>query len=283
VQIIETKIDHVGLNVRDLDQSIAFYAELLGFTLIRRWDDEPRQAFVGRQGTVLGLIEAPGFDFGAYTMAHLAFACDEGAFPSVLERVKELGLEVVSGPKAQRGGETVLFRDPSGNLLEVCYPSLQEWSARGVQAAPVDDVREGHVGHSVGAEAPVEHPALKFEDIEMAYEFVNSSPYGEHEAIVRRSTGEILWRSLMADMDEISDEISDEALESEDCVGIPHKNDLDMGKRLVFDFVSASLPDDYDCVRQIFGRRGAYARFKDLLEHREMLESWYEFESRENE
>lgn len=53
--MIGTKIDHVGLNVKDLDQSIAFYAELLGFTLIQRWE-APRQAFVGREGTVLGLI-----------------------------------------------------------------------------------------------------------------------------------------------------------------------------------------------------------------------------------
>ena len=282
MQMNEPKIDHVALNVRDLDQSIAFYAEMFGFKLIRRWD-AARQAFVGRQGIVLGLIEAPEFDFGAYTRAHLTFSCDEGAFPSFLEKVKELGLEIVAGPKGQRGGETVLFRDPSGNILEVCYPPLQEWVTRGVEATSGGDVREGQSTHSAEAEAPGEHPKLTFEDIEMAYQFVSSSPYGEHEAVVRRSTGEILWRSEMGDMDEISEEISDEELDSEDCVAIPHKNDLDMGKRLVLDFVRASLPEDYDRVRQIFGRRGAYGRFKELLERKGMLEYWYEFESQENE
>jgi hypothetical protein len=38
--------------------------------------------------------------------------------------VRNLVLEVVSGPKPQRGGESILFRDPSGNILEVCYPAL---------------------------------------------------------------------------------------------------------------------------------------------------------------
>ena len=75
------------------------------------------------------------------------------------------------------------------------------------------------------------------------------------------------------------DEISEEDWESDDSVEIPHKNDLDLGKRLVFDFVRANLPDDYDHVRRIFSRRGAYGRFKDFLESKELLQSWYDFEA----
>ena len=122
------KLDHIGLNVRCLDESIDFYARVFGLALIQRWD-EPRQAFVGREGTALGLMENPGFDFDAYTMAHVAFACDSKQFAGVVSIVRALGLQVVSGPKPQRGGETILFRDPSGNILEVCYPSVKEWLA----------------------------------------------------------------------------------------------------------------------------------------------------------
>ena len=116
---------------------------------------------------------------------------------------------------------------------------------------------------------------FKFEDIEMAYDFVSGSPYGEHSAVLRKDTGKILWSSEMAGLDEISEE----DWESDDSVGIPHKNDLDLGKRLVFDFVRANLPDDYDHVRRIFSRRGAYGRFKDFLESKELLQSWYDFEA----
>jgi hypothetical protein len=40
------------------------------------------------------------------------------------------------------------------------------------------------------------------------------------------------------------------------------------------------MPGDYDTVADFFARRGAYARFKDLLQRRGMLERWYEFEER---
>lgn len=56
-------------------------------------------------------------------MAHIAFSCSKADFPAIVARVKELGAPVVSGPKPQQEGETILFRDPSGNIFEVCYPA----------------------------------------------------------------------------------------------------------------------------------------------------------------
>ncbi|MFM8330489.1 MAG: VOC family protein [Candidatus Methylumidiphilus sp.] len=122
------RIDHVGLNVADLATSIAFYRDLFAFQVIAQWDS-PRQAFIGNDATTIGLIELPGYDFRAYTMAHLAFPCSQSEFPDVVAKVQRLELDVVSGPKEQRGGQTILFRDPSGNILEVCYPSIAEWKA----------------------------------------------------------------------------------------------------------------------------------------------------------
>ena len=126
--MIEKQLDHIGLNVANLDESIAFYKDLFGFSIIERWDT-PKQAFVGTDTTVLGLMEMPNYDFRIYTMAHLAFPCGKNDFPSVVAKVQNLGLEIVAGPKEQRGGETILFRDPSGNILEVCYPPIAEWKA----------------------------------------------------------------------------------------------------------------------------------------------------------
>ena len=124
--MIREHIDHVGLNVTDLDSSIAFYREMFGFRVIKRWDN-PKQAFIGKDTIAVGLMEMPDYDYRAYTMAHLAFSCNPGDFQGVVAKVKGLGLEIVSGPKEQRGGETILFRDLSGNILEVCYPSIKEW------------------------------------------------------------------------------------------------------------------------------------------------------------
>ena len=44
-------------------------------------------------------------------------------------------------------------------------------------------------------------------------------------------------------------------------------------------FAARALPDDFHEVAGIFQRRGAYGRFKRLLERRGKLDAWYEFES----
>ena len=62
-------------------------------------------------------------------------------------------------------------------------------------------------------------------------------------------------------------------------VSVPHKNDLNLGKRLVFGFVSEFLPDDFDQVSNIFRRKGAYSRFKQLLDRRGRLDDWYSVEN----
>ena len=123
--MIENRFDHVGLNVIDLDASIAFLKEMFRFEVIQRWDS-PRQAFVGKDGVVLGVIEVKDYDFSKQTMAHIAIPCRKEDFASFVERVKRLKAPIVSGPKAQRDGETILFRDPSGNIFEVCYPPLRK-------------------------------------------------------------------------------------------------------------------------------------------------------------
>src|ERR1700746_1967029 len=56
--------------------------------------------------------------------------------------------------------------------------------------------------------------------------------------------------------------------------------ELDLGKPLVLDFAREFLPDDYDEVRHIFSRRGAYRRYKELLVRRDALERWYDFSNK---
>jgi hypothetical protein len=61
------------------------------------------------------------------------------------------------------------------------------------------------------------------------------------------------------------------------------KNELGLGTDLVFDFVEEHLPEDYDQVRRMFRRGGAYSRYKGLLERRGLLQKWYDFENRREE
>ena len=66
-------------------------------------------------------------------------------------------------------------------------------------------------------------------------------------------------------------------------IAIPDKRDLDLGKPLVLDFAREFLPVDYDEVRHIFSRRGAYRRYKGLLVRRRALDQWYDFSNKAEE
>ena len=71
--------------------------------------------------------------------------------------------------------------------------------------------------------------------------------------------------------------------DDENYVEIPSKRDLGLGKPLVLDFAREVLPDDYDEVRYIFSRSGAYSKFKALLTRRRALERWHDFEAKATE
>ena len=105
--------------------------------------------------------------------------------------------------------------------------------------------------------------AVSFSDLQLAFEFV-SSGRGENEAYLDRQSGKIYWHSEFGDNDEeLPEDIDDEKY-----ISIPDKRELDLGKPLVLDFAREFLPVDYDEVRHLFSRRGAYRRYKDLLVRR---------------
>ena len=112
-----------------------------------------------------------------------------------------------------------------------------------------------------------------------AYYFVNVSSYGSNRAILCKDTGQIFYVSEEAGIDEIGEQ----DIEPKNSIEIPDKYELDLGQRLVFEFVEMYLPDEYHRVRQMFRKRGAYSRYKRFLESRGMLDTWYEFENQREE
>jgi hypothetical protein len=120
---------------------------------------------------------------------------------------------------------------------------------------------------------------VSFADLQLAFEFVSSGGMGENKAYLHRQSGKIYWHSEYGDNEEeLPDDIDDG-----DYVAIPDKRELDLGKPMVLDFARQFLPDDYDEIRHIFRRRGAYRRYKDLLVRRGALEHWYDFSNKAEE
>jgi hypothetical protein len=115
---------------------------------------------------------------------------------------------------------------------------------------------------------------IPFDDIVSGFHFVSSGPPSEIRAILATDNGRVYFESAMGDSDELPDDMDD----SQQYVEIPHKNELDLGAALVMRFSVERMPENVDEVRQIFSRKGAYARFRTFLEDHGKLDEWYQYE-----
>jgi len=116
---------------------------------------------------------------------------------------------------------------------------------------------------------------VKFDDLREAFEFASAGMPFESEAFLSVETGVIHIHSEFSDFDE---ELPEDVWDSERYIAIPHKSDLDLGRRLALDFAHTEMAEDLDDVYEFFRRKGAFARFKGLLENRGKLQHWHEYE-----
>jgi Uncharacterised protein family (UPF0158) len=111
-----------------------------------------------------------------------------------------------------------------------------------------------------------------------AFDFVSTGEAFDHSAYISLDTGQVFWMSTDADLQE--GDAPQDIDDSDRYVALPSQCELGLGRRLALAFAADELPDDYDTVAGFFRRRGAYGRFKGLLDTRGKLERWYEFENR---
>ncbi len=119
-------------------------------------------------------------------------------------------------------------------------------------------------------------PIVSRVQLEDVVEWV-SSDFLDNEAYICLRTGRIYWISGDPGAIDEEEEIPEDIHDSDKYLPAPDKRELDLGNRLVFDFVRQFVPQRYDDVREMFRRKGAYRRFKDLLERQGLLEEWYRF------
>ncbi|MEU0002760.1 VOC family protein [Streptomyces sp. NPDC006314] len=137
---------HIGLNVTDLDRSLAFYREVLGFVLLTEDKEGDRRYALlsdgGEQPVLTLWQQARGpYEGGRAGLHHLAFTADS------VDRVREYetalraaGAEFAhEGLVAHREGSAsggIFFHDPDGTRLEISVPHGAEGAPTPHASAP---------------------------------------------------------------------------------------------------------------------------------------------------
>jgi glyoxylase I family protein len=127
-------IHHLGLTVRDVDASAAWYEDVLGFHRVGDFeapDGERRKVFLRHEGlqTRLGLTEhraasADPFDERRVGLDHLAFAVESRRdLDTWAERLRGAGVphSPVAAANSISGAAVLVFRDPDNIQLEVFF------------------------------------------------------------------------------------------------------------------------------------------------------------------
>ena len=122
-------IHHIGVNVLDIDRAEKFYTDVLGFCVIKRYEEEIRHLMLGTGSATMHLFENPDLHMekaidclSVQGYAHIAFGTNREKFPEILDELKKKDI-FFRGPLILGQGESVHFKDPDGNHLEIRCPA----------------------------------------------------------------------------------------------------------------------------------------------------------------
>lgn len=125
---------HIGISVENLEESIAWYKEMLGFEEVMRMDQgaSDQKMIIGhirRGNCYIELFQVdgskplpeyrrdPNADFGVQGLKHFGLQVDDAL--AAVEELKAKGVEIAFGPIDTPGVCFVFIRDNSGNAFEL--------------------------------------------------------------------------------------------------------------------------------------------------------------------
>jgi catechol 2,3-dioxygenase-like lactoylglutathione lyase family enzyme len=115
-------INHVAIEVGDIDEALAWYGQIFDFTLRNRHE---RSAFIDMGDQFINMTRVPDYAVPGVERRHIGFVVDDRS--TIKARAEAAGARMVEGPFLD-------FLDPWGNRIEVVeYSNIQFTKAPNVQ------------------------------------------------------------------------------------------------------------------------------------------------------
>lgn len=121
-------MDHIVLNVRDIDRMLTFYTDIMQFSPERL--DEFRQGTVSfpsirlNEQTIIDLFEDDAERQGS-NLNHFCIALSKADWDALLQRLQQAGIALDGQPASRWGAQgdatAVSFPDPEGNNIEARF------------------------------------------------------------------------------------------------------------------------------------------------------------------
>jgi catechol 2,3-dioxygenase-like lactoylglutathione lyase family enzyme len=121
-------LDHIVLNVADVERSLSFYAGVLGLAVERV--DAWRKHEIGfpsvriNAATLIDLVQSPPDEPTLRTnLAHFCLVTDDSTLEDAIRTLAGKKIPIETGPARRWGArgnaESIYFRDPDDNLIEL--------------------------------------------------------------------------------------------------------------------------------------------------------------------
>ena len=124
-------VHHIALLSSDVEQTIAFYQDLLEFPLTELFENRDYQGsthffFDIGNGNLLAFFDFPGLDLGEYAevlggLHHIAISVEPERWEHLAAKLDAAGVE-----NQRMSGSSIYFRGPDGERLELISDPLKE-------------------------------------------------------------------------------------------------------------------------------------------------------------
>lgn len=118
-------VDHVAMNVKDIDKAVEFYTQVIGLKITEREPSKPGiEYFLDCGPSLIGIIQAKNFDkshpfenegLGAN---HFSFRIHANDFDPMIKRLEQHDVKIEFAKKREKSW-SLYFYDLDGNKLEM--------------------------------------------------------------------------------------------------------------------------------------------------------------------